>query len=67
MRNLVRPPPSLHCEHCDGELRLKLSEPSDPVLDLDTEIFVCAKCGHEHLYVVGHNHYAAHTASNKPR
>jgi hypothetical protein len=24
MRNLVQPSPSVHCEHCDGELRFKL-------------------------------------------
>jgi hypothetical protein len=46
MGNLVQPPPSLHCDHCNGELRLKLIEPANPVLELDAEIFVCAKCGH---------------------
>jgi C4-type Zn-finger protein len=66
MRNLVQPPPSLHCKLCHGELRLKLIEPDRPFFELDTEIFVCAKCGHEQSYVVSHNHYAAHTASNMP-
>jgi hypothetical protein len=64
MRNLVQPPPSLHCDLCDGDLRLKLIEPANPVLDLDAETFVCAKCGHEQSYVVDHDHYAAHTAVN---
>ena len=35
MRNLVQPPPSLHCDHCNGELRLKLIEPANSVFDLD--------------------------------
>jgi Zn finger protein HypA/HybF involved in hydrogenase expression len=58
MRNLVQPPPSLHCDHCNGELRLKLIEPANSVFDLDAEIFVCAKCGHEQSYVVQHDHYS---------
>jgi hypothetical protein len=66
MRNLVQPPPSLHCDLCDGELRLKLIEPANPVLDLDAQMFVCAKCGHWQSYVVDHDPYAAHTASNMP-
>ena len=64
MRKLVQPPPSQHCDLCDGELRLKLIKPDDPSLDFDAEIFVCAKCGNEQSYVVHHNHYAAHAASN---
>jgi len=35
MRNLVQPPPSLRCDLCNGELRLKLIETTDKVLDLD--------------------------------
>jgi len=66
MRNLVQPPPSMHCDLCDGELRLKLIKPENSVLDMDAQIFVCAKCGHEYSYVVGHNHYSAHTARNMP-
>ena len=31
MRNLVQPPPSLHCDLCNGELRLKLIETTDKV------------------------------------
>jgi hypothetical protein len=31
MRDLVQPPPSLHCDHCNGELRLKLIEPTNSV------------------------------------
>ena len=58
MRNLVQPPPSLHCDLCNGELRLKLIETTDKVLDLDAEMFVCAKCGHEQSYVVCHDHYS---------
>ena len=40
MRNLVDPPPSLHCELCHGELRFKRIEPDDPVFDIVVEIFV---------------------------
>ena len=40
MRNLVQPPPSMHCELCDGELRFKRIEPDDPAFDMEVEIFV---------------------------
>jgi hypothetical protein len=39
MRNLVQPPPSVHCKLCDGELRFKLNEPDYPVLDMEVQIF----------------------------
>ena len=65
MRNLVKPPPS-RCERCNGELRLKLIEPNNPPFDMDTEVFVCATCGHEQAYVVMHNHYSAHTVNKVP-
>jgi len=48
MRNLIQPPPSMHCELCDGELRFKRIEPDDPAFDMEVEIFVCSKCGHVH-------------------
>jgi hypothetical protein len=64
MRNLVQPPPSMHCVLCDGELRFKLIELDDPVLDTEVEIFVCAKCGHKHPRRVIHDPYAAHTTSS---
>lgn len=65
MRTLVPPPPSLYCDHCRGELRLKQIEPVGPLsLELDIEVFVCTKCGHEQSHRVSHNHYAAHTASD---
>ena len=59
MRNLVQPPPTTHCENCDGELRFKLIEPGDLVFDTAVEIFVCAKCGHEQSFSVIHDPYAA--------
>ena len=64
MRNFVQPLQSTRCAHCDGELRFKLSEPGDPGLDLDVQIFVCAKCGREHSRTVVHDRYAAHSARN---
>ena len=56
MRTLVEPPPSSRCDLCGGELRLKLIESADRTLDLDNEIFVCVKCGHEQSYTVSHDH-----------
>ena len=67
MRKLVQPPPSQHCDLCDGELRLKLIKPDNSDLDMDVEIFVCARCGNELSQVVSHDHYAAHTTSNMLR
>ncbi len=64
MRNLVQPLPSVHCEHCGGELLFKRIEPGDPVFDMEVEIFVCSKCGHVHSLPAFHDPYAAHTASN---
>ncbi len=60
MRTLVEPPPSSHCDLCRGELRLKLIELADRTLDLDNEIFVCVKCGHEQSYTVSHDHNVGH-------
>ena len=48
MRNLVQPPPFMHCKRCNGELRFKRIEPDDPLFDTEVEIFVCSKCGHVH-------------------
>jgi hypothetical protein len=64
MRNLVQPPPSAHCSRCGWDLRLKLIEPANPVINLDVQIFICAKCGREQSYAVGHDPYTAQTASN---
>jgi hypothetical protein len=66
MRNLVQPPPSMHCELCGGELRFKRTELDDPAFDMEVEIFVCSICGRAHSVRVMHDHYAAHTASSMP-
>lgn len=55
MRTFVEPPPSSRCKFCGGELRLKLIESAKPNFDLDNEIFVCVKCGHEQSYAVSHH------------
>jgi uncharacterized protein with PIN domain len=61
MRTLVEPPPSMLCIHCNGELQLKaLIDSVEPALDLDEEIFVCAKCGREQSYTVRHDQYVPH-------
>ena len=62
MRNLVQPPPSMHCEHCGGVLLFKGMEPEAPALDIELQIFVCATCGREHSRKLIHERYTAHTA-----
>ena len=64
MRTLVPPPPSLHCDICQCELRLKRIDTDGPLFDLDIETFVCVKCGHEKTHRVMHDLYVAHTASD---
>jgi hypothetical protein len=56
----------MRCKRCNGELRFKRIEPDDPFVDMEVEIFVCAKCGHAHSFPVFHDPYAAHTARNMP-
>ena len=63
MRNLVEPPPSTHCELCNGELLLKLIDPGNPIFDTELEIFVCTKCGHHQTYEATHDRYCAPIAS----
>ena len=67
MRNLVEPLPSTHCEHCGGELLFKGLERDDPALDLEAQIFVCAKCGCEHSRKLIHEPYTPHTACGAER
>jgi uncharacterized protein with PIN domain len=65
MRTLVEPPPSSRCYECGGELRLKLIEPANRTLDLDNQIFVCAKCGGEQLCTVSHSLNVRHMLDPK--
>ena len=67
MRNLVQPLPSVHCEHCGGELLFKHVERYDQVLEVEVQVFVCAKCGRERSREVIHNHYTAHTLRGSGR
>ena len=60
MRTITQPPPSCHCDQCGGELRLKLIEPANRTLDLENEIFVCAKCGLEQSLTVSHDQKMPH-------
>jgi hypothetical protein len=62
MRNLVEPPPFMHCKLCHGELRFKRIEPDDLVFDISVEIFVCVECGCAHSRRRIDDPYAAHTA-----
>ena len=61
MRTLIQPPPSSHCDHCGGELRLKQIEPGDEGLDLENEILVCANCGRELSVTLPHEHTVPHS------
>jgi len=67
MRNLVEPPPSLHCELCHGELRFDRIEPDGRAFDMEVEIFVCVKCGRAHPRRMIHDPYAGRPARNIPR
>jgi uncharacterized protein with PIN domain len=60
MRAMTQPPPSSQCDKCGGELRLKLIEAADRGLDLENEIFICAKCGREQSLTVSHDHKMPH-------
>jgi DNA-directed RNA polymerase subunit RPC12/RpoP len=57
MRAHVEPPPSSRCDLCGGELLLKRVETANRTLELDSEIFICIKCGREQSYTVIRNHY----------
>ena len=59
MRNLVQPLPSMHCEHCNGDLLFKRIELDDTVLEIEVQVFVCAKCGREHSRKLIHDPYTA--------
>jgi ribosome-binding protein aMBF1 (putative translation factor) len=65
MRTLVEPPCLPRCELCGGEMRLKQVEVANRTLDLESEIFVCVKCGHEQACFVSHNHTARHMPDPK--
>ena len=60
MRKLVNPPPWSRCGLCSGEMRLKLIVPAGRTCDLESEIFVCANCGHERTFTVMHDPYTPH-------
>ena len=65
MRSLVQPLPSMQCEHCNGELLFKRTELDDTVLEIEVQVFVCAKCGREHSRKLIHDPYTAHTGSGR--
>ncbi len=67
MRSLVQPLPSIHCEHCDGELLFKRVSRDDQAFDIEVQIFVCAKCRREYSCKLIHEPYAAHTARDVGR
>ena len=45
---------------CHGELLLKRIEPANRTLELDSQIFVCANCGREEVYLVSYDHSTPH-------
>ncbi len=65
MRNLVQPLRSMHCKHCNGELLFKQIELDDTILEIEVQVFVCAKCGREHSRKLIHDPYTAHTARKR--
>jgi hypothetical protein len=65
MRTMVEPPPSSRCKLCGGELRLKQIEVASRSLELDCEIFVCARCGREQSCTMSHNHTVRHMPDPK--
>jgi len=65
MRNLVQPPRSMHCEHCNGELLFKSIQLDDTDLEIEVQVFVCAKCGREHSRKLIQDPYTAHTARKR--
>jgi uncharacterized protein with PIN domain len=62
VRPTVEPPPTTHCPHCSGELRLKHAKREDDLLGGVRETFVCAACGRETSFVVddGRRPYPRH-------
>jgi DNA-directed RNA polymerase subunit RPC12/RpoP len=67
MRNLVEPLPSVRCQDCNGELLFKRVQPDGPALDIEVQIFVCAKCGREGSRRLVHERYTAHAARGAER
>ena len=67
MRPLVQPLPSMRCDGCGGELRLKLVEPSLRTRRFENEILVCAKCSRERSCVVEHDKYSGPPLTNMPQ
>ncbi len=56
----------MHCEVCGGELLLKCIEPDGLGLEIDVQIYLCAKCKHEHARGVIHDPYSAHAPGAVP-
>jgi len=59
---LVAPPPTLHCDHCGGELRLRQVE-ADRHSERQSEVFVCISCGRQRTFTVSLDPYTASAAS----
>ncbi len=66
MRKLVAPLLSTHCKLCGGELVLKRVESVNQPLEIDAQIYLCVKCGHEHSLTVTHDPYTAHVPHGSP-
>jgi hypothetical protein len=65
MRTLVQPPPASGCDLSHGKLLFKRIEPDGPALELNCEIFVRIKCGHEQSYRVNRSLYATRSGGNR--
>ncbi len=67
MRNLVPPLPTAHCEYCSGELLFERIEQDDQVLDIEVQVFVCAKCRRKYTRKLIHDPYTAHTLRGREK
>ena len=65
MRTLVQPPPSIHCDRCGGDLRLKLVKPSLRTDGFENETLVCETCSREQSCIVEHDKYSGPTSTDK--
>jgi transposase len=65
VRRIVEPPPSSLCDRCGGQLKLKRIDTANSVLGLNRQIFACAKCGNERLFVAQRDLYASQAAAEQ--
>jgi hypothetical protein len=65
VRRIVEPPPSSQCDRCGGQLKLHRIDTASSVPGLNRQIFACAKCGNERLFVAQQDLYTSRSASEQ--